>query len=204
MFHRRKRPYNTRNYGHDDKKFKSQYIDIMPDFSPSGLLELESNNKEGIALKHVEPQDAISPDNYMDMLGLEARDRTMYELVIYRKNDKDKGPWKRYDLNGRSCYLVGRELGHSLDTDLDDRTEIVVADIGIPEETSSKQHCVIQFRNVRGILKCYVMDLNSSNGTCLNNVVIPGARYIELRSGDVLTLSEFEEDTDYELIFMNV
>ena len=71
MFHRRKRPYNARNYGHDSKKFKSQHVDILPDFSPSGLLELESNNREGIALKHVEPQDAISPDKYMDMLGLQ-------------------------------------------------------------------------------------------------------------------------------------
>ncbi|CAI4034955.1 hypothetical protein SMKI_12G0920 [Saccharomyces mikatae IFO 1815] len=204
MFHRRKRPYNTSNYGYASKKLKPQYVNILPDFNPSGLLELESNNKEGVALKHVEPQDAISPDKYMDMRSLEPRDRTVYELLVYKKNGKDNAPWKRHNLNDRSCYLVGRELGHSLDSDFDDRKETVIADIGIPEETSSKQHCVIQFRNVGGVLKCYVMDLDSSNGTCLNNVVVPRARYIELRSGDVLTLSEFGEDTDYELVFMNV
>ncbi|CAI4045757.1 hypothetical protein SKDZ_12G0720 [Saccharomyces kudriavzevii ZP591] len=204
MFHRRKRPFDTRYSGYGSKKLKLQNSDILPDFRPSGLLELDSNNKEGIALKHVEPQDAISPDEYMDRLGLDPRDRTVYELIVYRKNDKDKVPWKRYDLNEKSCYLVGRELGRSLDATSDDRKETVVADIGIPEETSSKQHCVIQFRNVHNALKCYVMDLDSSNGTCLNKVVAPRARYIELRSGDVLTLTEFEEDTDYELVFMNV
>ncbi|EJS42759.1 YLR016C [Saccharomyces arboricola H-6] len=203
MFHKRKRPFDTRRRD-DSKKFKAHYVDILPDFRPSGLLELESNNKKGIALKHVEPQDAISPDKYMDELGLEPRDRTVYELVVYRKSDKDKAPWKRYDLNEKSCYLVGRELGRSLDAASEDRKETVVADIGIPEETSSKQHCVIQFRKVRSILKCYVMDLDSSNGASLNNVVVPRARYVELRSGDVLALSEFEEDTDYELVFMNV
>ena len=204
MFHRRKRPLDRRYHDQDSKKFKPKYVDILPDFRPSGLLELESNNKEGIALKHVEPQDAISPDKYMDKLDLDPRDRTVYELLVYRKNDKDKAVWKIYELHDRSCFLVGRELGRSLVADSDDRKETVVADIGIPEETSSKQHCVIQFRSVHDILKCYVMDLDSSNGTCLNNVVVPRARYIELRSGDVLTLSEFEEDTDYELVFMNV
>ena len=43
----------------------------------------------------------------------------------------------------------------------------------------------------------YVMDLESANGTCLNNKVMESARYYELRSKDVL---RFATSGDY--VFM--
>ena len=48
------------------------------------------------------------------------------------------------------------------------------------------------------------MHLNSSNGTTLNGILIPRARYIELRNEDVILFSEFDSDSDYELLFMDV
>lgn len=82
----------------------------------------------------------------------------------------------------------------------------------------SKQHAVLQFRYVeekrgrrdrddgggdgdgeewgagtmmkKGVVRPYVIDLESANGTRVNGVGIPGRRYVEVRSGDVVTFGE--------------
>lgn len=202
-----KRPLTKRE--DDYKRFKPEKKKvILPIFEPSGLLELESNNKEGILLKHIKPLDAQSPDSYWDKYNIPARRRIVFKAILYKRGQST--PIKEYNMDEKDHYLIGRGLGRSLGNNVDlgsedeQEKEIILADIPVPEETCSKQHCVIQFRNISDTLKAYVMDLDSSNGTVLNSVVLPRARYVELRAGDVIMLSEVEEDTDYEIAFMSV
>jgi len=74
-----------------------------------------------------------------------------------------------------------------------------VADIPTDHPTCSKQHAVLQFRQVtvRNELgqpalevKPYIIDLESANGTYLNNDKIEPRRYIELRQADCLRFAE--------------
>lgn len=160
------------------KRFRAR---ILPDFRSSGLLELESNNKEGILLKHVEPKDACEPIRFYSKLAL--NERPMFKLMLYKGSELIK----EYDLFEKSSYIVGRSLG-----------ETVIADIGVPEETCSKQHCVIQFRAGQD-LKAYVMDLDSANGTTLNEDEIPSSHYVQLRNGDIISSA----DSQYDLVFVN-
>lgn len=202
----RKRPLSIYKPESDSKRYKSEKKIILPIFESSGLLELDSNSKKGIQLKHTEPSDAESLKSFWEKNNVQARNRSIHQLIVYKKGAKI--PVKEYDLSEESSYLIGRSLGRSLNQDEDNEEggepkEVVIADIGIPEETCSKQHCVIQFRNVNDSIKAYLLDLDSSNGTELNGSLIPSARYVELRSGDIITLSEVVKDTDYELIFVN-
>jgi smad nuclear-interacting protein 1 len=92
---------------------------------------------------------------------------------------------KPIPLKERSCWLLGRE----------DR----VADLPVLHGSVSKQHCVIQFRNVTGedgrkSVKPYVIDLESSNGTTLNGERIPGGRYVQVKSGDIFKVGSSGRD----------
>lgn len=195
----RKRQFGE--YGTEQKRFKRALPkEILPNFEPSGLLELESNSKEGVLLKHVEPSDARCPKDFWARNRVSMKNRDIFQAVLYRKGEEV--PMSTYDLELKSSYIIGRGLGKSSD-DTEEK-EVVVADIVIPEETCSKQHCVIQFREVRGRLAAYVMDLESSNGTSLNGVRLPAARYVELRSGDIINTSAVEDDeSDYDIVFVN-
>lgn len=79
----------------------------------------------------------------------------------------------------QSCYLLGRDA--------------VVTDILIEHPSCSKQHAVIQFRQITKTdkygettqnVKPFVIDLDSTNGTYVNGEEVPKSRYYELRSGD--------------------
>lgn len=84
----------------------------------------------------------------------------------------------------QSAYLFGRERK--------------VADIPTDHPSCSSQHAVLQYRLValpgepgsmgppQRTVKPYIMDLESTNGTFLNGARLEGARYVELRPGDVL------------------
>jgi smad nuclear-interacting protein 1 len=70
-----------------------------------------------------------------------------------------------------------------------------VVDILAENPSISRQHCVIQFRLVQKrqtegeyieTIKPYVMDLESTNGTFLNDERIESGRYYELLHRDVL------------------
>ena len=62
----------------------------------------------------------------------------------------------------------------------------------------SKQHAVLQFRYTekdewgekKGGVKPYVIDLDSANGTRVNSEKLPERRYVEVKSGDVVTFGE--------------
>jgi smad nuclear-interacting protein 1 len=100
----------------------------------------------------------------------------------------------------QSCWLFGRENQ--------------VVDVRVEHGSASKQHAVVQFRAVAGkaegndglvaggavkkVVKPYVIDLESSNGTWLNGEKIPPRRFIEVRSGDMLKIGSSER----EYVFM--
>lgn len=203
--------YNN-NQGRETKRqhMQEKYPNkvILPVFESSGLLELESHGKEGIQLKHVEPRDAIAPIDFYEKYSIPVRKRTRFLAMLY-KDDKNDA-LGQYELLERSSYLIGRSKdetpgGDSPKSDPEDSSEekqVVLADIPVPEETCSKQHCVIQFRNVADKLIPYVIDLDSANGTVLNDVALPHARYVELKSGDILRFSEHEEDSMFSIVFV--
>ncbi|UZJ53049.1 hypothetical protein CBS101457_002369 [Exobasidium rhododendri] len=86
-------------------------------------------------------------------------------------------------ISRQSCYLMGRDRA--------------VADIPIDHPSISKQHAVIQFRNIRErnefgdekqSVKPFLLDLESANGCLVNDAEVPPSRYYEMRNGDTLKL----------------
>ncbi|KAA0146689.1 hypothetical protein FNF31_07730 [Cafeteria roenbergensis] len=77
----------------------------------------------------------------------------------------------------------------------------VVTDVLTAHPTCSRQHAVLQYRmvevedataagGVRRVVKPYIMDLASTNGTWLNGERVDDRRYIELRAMDTLRFGE--------------
>jgi smad nuclear-interacting protein 1 len=89
-------------------------------------------------------------------------------------------------IHRKSAFLAGR-----------DKT---IADVLTEHPSCSKQHAVIQFRKVQVeskdgagydlVVRPYILDLNSTNGTSLNGEKIEGSRFIELKEKDVLKFGE--------------
>ena len=86
-----------------------------------------------------------------------------------------------------------------------------MADIRIDHPSASGQHAAVQFRNVkkpkkgefgeelmRDVVKPYIIDLNSSNGTFLNGERLPPAQYIEVKNKDMMKIA----GSDREYVFM--
>jgi len=139
-------------------------------------------------LKYHEPSDARKPAASQD-----------WRLFVFKGADEVEAP---VALAAQSCWLLGRERA--------------VVDVLIEHPSSSKQHAVIQFRAVqqkrkadehelgglapvpKKVVKPYVIDLDSSNGTWLNGERIAARRFIEIRSGDVIKIGSSER----EYVFM--
>lgn len=71
-----------------------------------------------------------------------------------------------------------------------------MVDIPLDHESCSKQHAVLQFRQTittnefgdkKKRIQPFLIDLESSNGSYVNNTEIPASRYYQLRTGDTLT-----------------
>ncbi|KAI9296009.1 SMAD/FHA domain-containing protein, partial [Neoconidiobolus thromboides FSU 785] len=134
-------------------------------FGLSGLLTKETNTFRGVVIKYNEPPDAIQPKN-------------KYRWYVY-KGDKEID---MLPLHRQSAYLIGRDRK--------------VADIPLDHESISKQHAVLQYRKVKGVdpntnksqsmIKPYIIDLDSANGTFVNDIQIPATRYFELKSKDII------------------
>ena len=84
-------------------------------------------------------------------------------------------------MHRQSAYLFGRDRK--------------VADIPTDHPSCSKQHAVFQFRLVEydrddgtcgRRVRPYIIDLNSANGTFVNNNKIDPQRYVELLEKDVI------------------
>ena len=137
-------------------------------FGLSGLLAAESNSARGVALKYVEPVgEARAPSG-------------AWRLYVFKGDVECEEP---YRLAGtKTKYLIGRDRA--------------VADIPSDHPSCSKQHCVIQFRDVddgRGSLP-YAFDLGSANGTFVNRRRVEPNAYIALKSKDVIKFGASTRD----------
>ncbi|WRT70268.1 uncharacterized protein IL334_007263 [Kwoniella shivajii] len=135
-----------------------------PNFGNSGLLAKETNTIKGVEVKYNEPAEARKPTQNWRLYVFKGSEQV--DLIhIYRQ----------------SCYLIGRDT--------------VITDIPIAHPSCSKQHAAIQYRqisekseygDVTTSVKPFVIDLDSTNGTYVNDIEIPKSRYYELRGSDVI------------------
>ncbi|KAF6219129.1 hypothetical protein HO133_004954 [Letharia lupina] len=143
-----------------------------PNYAPTGKLAAETNTvaNTSIVLKYNEPPEARLPPS-----------SSAWRLYVFKGSDL----LETLSLHERSCWLFGRERA--------------VVDFPTEHPSCSKQHAVLQFRYTerkdewgekKGGVKPYVIDLDSANGTRVNGEKVPERRYVEVRSGDVVTLGE--------------
>uniref|UniRef100_A0A7S3CXT0 FHA domain-containing protein n=1 Tax=Palpitomonas bilix TaxID=652834 RepID=A0A7S3CXT0_9EUKA len=108
----------------------------------------------------------------------EARKPTKKFLFFVFKGEESLDP---IQLHRQSHYLIGRDRN--------------VVDVPIDHLSCSKQHAVLQYRQVvkKGDLgeymtevKPYLIDLESSNGTFINKEKLEPARYYELKEKDLV------------------
>ncbi|KAI0032566.1 SMAD/FHA domain-containing protein [Vararia minispora EC-137] len=144
-----------------------------PNFGTSGLLAAETNtvrktDGSSTLLKYNEPPEARKPTQG-------------WRLYVFKGKD-DAG---MFHIARQSAYLFGRDH--------------VVADIALDHPSCSKQHAVIQYRQItekdeyggsKPVIKPFVIDLESTNGTHVNDESIPTTRFYELRVGDVLKFGQ--------------
>ncbi|GFP54877.1 FHA domain-containing protein DDL [Trichoderma asperellum] len=142
-----------------------------PNMGNTGRLAALSNSVAqadgtSIVLKYHEPAEARKPPP-----------SDHWKLFVFKGGDIID----TIDLSARSCWLIGREMA--------------VVDLLAEHPSLSKQHAVIQFRYTEkrneygdkiGKVKPWVIDLESANGTILNDGKIPSSRYLELRDKDML------------------
>jgi len=144
-----------------------------PNFNQSGLLAAETNKVKladgtSTVLKYNEPPEARKP-----LIG--------WRLYVFKGKDQSD----MLHIQRQSAYLVGRDKA--------------VVDIYVEHPSCSKQHAVIQHRQVqekdefgtsKPVIKPFVIDLESTNGTLVNDETIPTARYYELKMGDVIKFGQ--------------
>ncbi|KAJ7069640.1 smad nuclear interacting protein 1 [Mycena amicta] len=140
-----------------------------PDFKQSGLLAAETNtvraaNGDSAVLKYNEPPEARKP-----VVG--------WRLYVFKGDEQVE----LLHIHRQSAYLIGRDR--------------IVADISVDHPSCSKQHAVIQYRFIqqkdefgtsKGVIKPFIIDLESTNGTFVNGAAIPVSRYYELKASDVI------------------
>ncbi|KAK4576228.1 hypothetical protein RGQ29_026971 [Quercus rubra] len=128
-----------------------------PSFELSGKLAAETNRVKGVTLLFNEPPEARKPD-------------VRWRLYVFKGGEVLNEPLY---IHRQSCYLFGRERR--------------VADIPTDHPSCSKQHAVIQFRQVEKEqpdgtvskqVRPYLMDLGSTNKTYINPRVCTTARGI--------------------------
>ena len=142
----------------------------MPCFEPSGILVQYYNNRDGVKLKFTEPQQSAAP---------------VEDWRIYPFKGEETFSTVQVNIDPillrQSCYLIGK----------DDR----ICDVLCENSSISRQHAVIQFRSIHKMnidgsyaehILPYAMDLESTNGTFLNDQKIDSARYVQLLNGDIL------------------
>lgn len=195
IHHRSRKPlppqeesYRSRTTGAPSDSIEKAPSKERPNFKASGLLAAETNkvtvgagNKtQDIILKYHEPPEARKPPS-----------REQWQIFVFKGTSKE--PLETIPLYSRSCWLMGRELA--------------VADLPVEHPTCSKQHAVFQFRHItktndygekKDRVGLYLLDLESSHGTFLNDEKISSARYVECHSGDVVKFAE--SSREYVLI----
>lgn len=132
----------------------------QPNFARTGKLAEASNTVNGVVLKSAEPSDAAKPTKH-------------WRLYVF----KGKEALEPYHIHRQSSYLLGRERR--------------VVDLPLDHPSCSGQHAVLQFRltaksDTGKLVRPYLMDLGSTNGSFINGEKIEPEKYVELLPQDVL------------------
>ncbi|CAN1815489.1 FHA domain-containing protein DDL [Linum perenne] len=151
-----------------------------PSFELSGKLAEETNRFRGITLLFNEPPEARKPT-------------IRWRLYVFKGGEVLNEPLY---IHRQSCYLFGRERR--------------VADIPTDHPSCSKQHAVIQYRQIEqegadGTIskqvRPYIMDLGSTNKTFINESAIEPQRYYELFERDTIKFGN--SSREYVLLHEN-
>ncbi|XP_051153765.1 smad nuclear-interacting protein 1 [Leptopilina boulardi] len=135
-----------------------------PNFGLSGKLTEDTNTVNGVVIKYAEPDDAMKPKRRWRLYQFKG-EKSLPTLYIHRQ----------------SAFLMGRDRK--------------IADIPLDHPSCSKQHAALQYRLVpysredgsQGRrVRPYLIDLESANGTFVNDVKLEGRRYHELLERDVI------------------
>lgn len=130
----------------------------------SGKLTEDTNKVNGVVIKYAEPSEARRPKRRWRLYPFKG-DKALQTLHIHRQ----------------SCYLIGR-----------DKT---ICEIAVDHPSCSKQHAALQYRLVNyerddgttgRHVRPYIIDLESANGTYVNNQKIDPRKYVELMEKDVI------------------
>ncbi|CAH0719984.1 unnamed protein product, partial [Brenthis ino] len=135
-----------------------------PNFGLSGKLTADANTVNGVVIKYTEPDDAKQPKRRWRFYPFKG-DKALPILYIHRQ----------------SCFLIGRDKK--------------VVDIALEHPSISKQHAALQYRATPFTradgsqgrrVRPYIIDLESANGTFVNNKKLDPRRYVELLERDVV------------------
>ncbi|XP_053691386.1 serine/arginine repetitive matrix protein 1 [Sabethes cyaneus] len=135
-----------------------------PNFALSGKLTEEANKVNGVVIKYAEPAESRKPKRRWRLYPFKG-EQALPTLYIHRQ----------------SCYLIGRDRK--------------VCDLPIDHPSCSKQHAALQYRLVPydrddgttgKRVRPYIIDLESANGTFVNNKKIETKKFVELLEKDVL------------------
>lgn len=149
----------------EEKEETEPIIKEEPNYKPSGKLYEEETTFKGVKLKWTEPPEARKPTK-------------KWRLYVY-KNGKELG--EPYKIHRQPAYMFGRDRN--------------IVDIPLDHPSCSKQHAVICFRLVeqqgknftkKRVVKPYLIDLKSTNGTFIGGNKIEDSRYYELKELDVI------------------
>ncbi|XP_063703483.1 smad nuclear-interacting protein 1-like [Culicoides brevitarsis] len=135
-----------------------------PNFGLSGKLAEDTNKVNGVVIKYAEPPEARIPKKRWRLYPFKG-EQSLPTLYIHRQ----------------SCYLIGRDRK--------------ICDIPVDHPSCSKQHAALQYRLMpyerndgtegKRVIP-YIIDLESANGTFLNNKPIEAKKYHQLMEKDVL------------------
>ncbi|XP_046978194.1 smad nuclear-interacting protein 1 [Vanessa cardui] len=135
-----------------------------PNFGLSGKLTADANTVNGVVIKYTEPDDAKQPKRRWRFYPFKG-DKALPILYIHRQ----------------SCFVIGRDKK--------------VVDIALEHPSISKQHAALQYRatpfaradgSQARRVRPYLVDLDSANGTFVNNKKVEPRRYVELLERDVV------------------
>ncbi|KAG0678881.1 Smad nuclear-interacting protein 1 [Pichia californica] len=176
--------YNNSNYNTRlSNKFDNNHPTPIPiDLRPSGILTKYISNENIIKSKYIPPDDEIIPtfENC--------------NIHLFKFNEETNKQIEIPIFNFKSYFIFGRD---------NEISDIIISD-NEDGDLVSKQHAVLQFRlkNDEKVVKCYLIDLGSTNGTFLNDdkTELPSKRFIELKNNDVFKLGDSESIIEFMIV----
>ena len=139
-----------------------------PNFGLSGKLTEDTNTVNGVVIKYAPPSDSAKPKKMWRLYQFKG-EKSLQTLYVHRQ----------------PAYLMGRDRK--------------IADIPLDHPSISKQHAALQYRLVPFTkqsssgqpvtahrVRPYLIDLESANGTFVNDVKLEPRRFHELLERDVI------------------